>query len=330
MTPRAIGGLRWAIGAVCLVLLGCSVGRSPWEETPGSPRVVVTIAPLYSFVKAVGGDRVAVRCLCTTTGPHHYEADASDVRMVASANVLFAVGLGLDETFADKLYKQCGNPKLRYLELGEEVDQKLLRKLTTPIAHGDHVHDGADPHIWLGLDVVGPMVDLIARELSQVDPEHAGEYRDNAEKYRKRLDALKKEGEKLQEDGKQPRIITNHDSMHYFARTFKIDIADILERNAGEAPAPQEMAKLVDRVVDSFKSGKGPPIRVIAIEPQFPQHATATSLKDEVKAKSGQEMKLVELDPLETADTEALKSEGAEWYENRIRANLKALSAGLR
>ena len=76
---------------------GCSEASDPWAGAP-RPRVVVTIAPLYSFVKGVMGKQGSVKCLCTTTGPHHYQPDTRDARLLRKADVVFGVGLKLDET----------------------------------------------------------------------------------------------------------------------------------------------------------------------------------------------------------------------------------------
>src|SRR5260370_30289409 len=74
---------------------GCSPAKAPWEGLGGPPRVVVSIPPLYSFVKAVGGNHVGVICLCTETGPHHYETTAQDAPAVREADLLVGIGLGL-------------------------------------------------------------------------------------------------------------------------------------------------------------------------------------------------------------------------------------------
>ena len=47
--------------------------------------MVVSFAPLDSFVKSVGGKHVGVICLATTTGPHEYEYN------VAAASVFLLV-----------------------------------------------------------------------------------------------------------------------------------------------------------------------------------------------------------------------------------------------
>src|SRR5689334_6200323 len=84
-------------------LSGCGLAKDPWAGERASPKVVVTIAPLQSFVKGVMGKQGAVRCLCTTTGPHHYHPDSRDARLLEKADVVFGIGLQLDDTFTEAL-----------------------------------------------------------------------------------------------------------------------------------------------------------------------------------------------------------------------------------
>src|SRR5262245_59371133 len=92
------------LGIVLLLPFGCGRPVDPWTTESGEPRIIVTVAPLYSFVRAVAGEDAAIKCLCTTTGPHHYEADFCDARLMEGADLVFAVGLALDDSFTDALY----------------------------------------------------------------------------------------------------------------------------------------------------------------------------------------------------------------------------------
>ncbi len=295
----------------------------PWLSEPGSPRVVVTIPPLESMVKAVGGDGVAVRCLCTTTGPHHYQADAADSRRVGGADLFLAVGLTLDESFSDVMQARCGNSHLRYRKLGDDLPPELLRKLPSPIRHGDHVHTGYDPHVWLGLEQAEKMAEEVAAELGRVKPEQAAAYKENATRYVARLKALGEDGRKLLQGKKTRRILTHHDSLHYFAKSFGLEIAGVIQTGAGEEPTPRQFLALVKLCREAEKNGK--PVGVIAVEPQYPKHTSARALQKELQ-NDKVKIELAEVDPLETADRDSLKNEGARWYENRMRANLQALA----
>src|SRR5262249_19088288 len=135
--PRSAISLLTLGLVMMLGWLGCSPAPDPWGGAP-SPRVVVTFAPLYSFVKGVGGDHVAVRCLCTTAGPHHYEESAQDHQLVRDADLLFALGLTLDEKFADALAKDSRSKGFQYVKLGE----RLPRALLLPMGHHDEHEKG--------------------------------------------------------------------------------------------------------------------------------------------------------------------------------------------
>src|SRR5271166_6586126 len=106
---------------------GCAVQDEAWKGA-ASPRVVVTIPPLASFVKGVGGEHVTVHSLCTNQGPHQYDYSVSDLRYFRRADLFFANGLTLDEAFADRLDKNSGNARLRYVKLGDRLPRDLLLK----------------------------------------------------------------------------------------------------------------------------------------------------------------------------------------------------------
>jgi zinc transport system substrate-binding protein len=301
---------------------GCSSGKGPWEGQPGSVRVVVTIAPLYSLVKAVGGDRVAVRCLCTTTGPHHFTADTRDVAMFRQAHLFLAVGLSLDDNFADQLHALARRRDLPHVKLGGKVP-KLIEST------GEHVHaDGTvhktgkhDPHVWLGLPEMIALADVVRDELTAVDPEGAATYKQRAEETKGRYAKLLAEGKAQFDKKKTKRLITSHEALGYFARAFVLEIAGTVQPWPGEAPTGKHLEKLVKLCGD-----KSNPVGAITMEPQYRGSSAPRFLRDAIK---GVKVPLVEIDTLETADEAQLTSKGAAWYEERMRQNIKALADAL-
>jgi ABC-type Zn uptake system ZnuABC Zn-binding protein ZnuA len=325
---RVMRAWIWAgllVGSVALVfgVLGCTRAPDPWENVPGEPRVVVTIAPLYSFVKAVGGDRPAVICLCKDRGPHHFQYDVREAVLLQKADLFFAVGLTLDDHFADKMARASQRPELRHVRLGNLLPDDLKIKLAEPIQHGDHTHEGFDPHAWLGIDQAVNMVERVRDELVRVDAAHAEDYKQNAADYIKRLKALKEDGRARIANGKHKRIISHHDSLRYFAECFKVDMVDVIEKTPGSEPAGRHLARLVDTCL----AKTGPPITAIAVEPQYPKNTSAKTLMTEVNKKGGN-LVLIEIDPLETTDAALLEQLGAKWYETKMRENLDALAKG--
>jgi ABC-type Zn uptake system ZnuABC Zn-binding protein ZnuA len=320
--------LGWVAGLAGLAVVGCTPAPDPWKGEPEKPRVVVTIAPLSSFARAVLGDRGALRCLCTTTGPHHYQADSKDARLLTKAHVFFAVGLKLDDVFADAIQGQARNPKLRYVKLGERFPTSKLLMLKEEEhdhdqehGHAEHAHQHGkhDPHLWLGIPEAVFVVKEMAKELSAADPDEADTYQKNAADYVKRLEKLQADGKAMLQGKKSKRIICFHDSFGYFARSFDLKIAEAIEMSPGDEASPGHRRKLVKLCLDKSK-----PIGAITVEPQYPE-ASAEVIQKELKAR-GVTVPLVKVDPLETAEPKELEKEGGDWYLARQRKNLKALA----
>lgn len=320
MTRRHLLSLMLLVGLPVLPVLfllvpGCAKHGDVWEGKGGPPRVVVSFAPLYSFVKSVGGDHVGVVCLATDTGPHEYKYNARDNISVRNADLLLALGLGLDEKYTDSLSRSSANSKLHFVILGKKLPKALLKK-------EEHKNE-YDPHVWLGIPQAIELVGLIRDELKAVDPDkgHAADYDHNAAAYIKELKELHAQGKKDLADKKDKRLISFHESLNYFADSFGLTIVDVIEVGPGVEPTGDWMKHLVDECVAKD-------IKYIAVEPQYPTGSSAkTLLKELDKKKKDFKVEMIEIDPLETADPDKLS---AELYMETMKANLKTLAETLK
>jgi zinc transport system substrate-binding protein len=319
--------LAWAflliLGGGCLIgLNSCTKAPDPWAglDDGGKKRVVVSFPPLYSFTKAVGGDHVAVICLCVT-GPHEFDPDVKKSLVLNKADLLIGNGLGLDR-FTDKVIEHSDNKKIRQVKVGELLPQEILLE-DEDEDHKDQKAKGRDPHIWLGSAEAILMVDKIRDELIALDPAHKDDYTKNAAQYVDKLKALQADGEKQLKGKTNSRIVSSHDALGYFARTFKLEVIPIVE-TPEEKAGSAKLAKLVQQMHDED-------IRVIAIEPgEASASKSANTLLAEIKDPARRErVKIVEVDPLETADETELKAEGGDWYLKRMRQNIDTLFQAL-
>jgi zinc transport system substrate-binding protein len=314
--------------AMLVGMSGCSRSGDPWQGETGTPRVVVTLAPLYSFVKGVTGNQAAVKCLCTTTGPHHHQPDTRDAYALEKADIVFSIGLKLDDTLTGGLATMARRKDIPIVKLGEKLPKKMLHDMEGDHDHdhdaakGGHHHDHGqtDPHVWLGIPQAIKMVETIRDELAKVDEAHAGDYKKNADEYIKSLKALEADGKKLLADKKNKRIVSFHDALGYFSRTFDLEVVDVIELGPGDEPTAKHLTDVVKKCRD-----KENPVGAITVEPQYPKSTSAKIVQDELKAK-GIAIELVTVDPLETANPDEIKNEGAKWYEARMRQSLKALA----
>jgi ABC-type Zn uptake system ZnuABC Zn-binding protein ZnuA len=324
---KRAAGIAALAAAIPLILFGCtrtnkSGGDADWPDKPG-PKVVVSFAPLYCFAANVAGDDATVKNVMTSTGPHDFNPTEQDVRLVAKADLLFVIGLGLDEGPAETMKKGSGNDRLKIIELGEKIPKDKRCE-----GHCEHVHKagekhdhGDDPHVWLSPDHAALMVNTIRDELKAADPAHAAGYDSRAAAYVARLAALKAEGLALLKDKKDNRLVTFHDSLPYFAQCYGLEIRGVLTQKPGQEPDAKQMRTLISICADETK-----PTRVIAVEPQYSTSNSGETLKKELQAKKVDAV-LVEIDPLETVRPDDLKPD---WYETKMRANLKALADALK
>jgi ABC-type Zn uptake system ZnuABC Zn-binding protein ZnuA len=319
--------MRWKnlIGLVAVIGLGCARAPDPWTEQPG-PKVLAYFPPIYSLAATVAGDDAQVYSLIRHVGPHHFDPKPRDARALARADVFFTIGLGLDDAVVRKMTAATSNPKLRHVALGTKLPKESLREGGCEhCKHGDHAHTHEhgeaeyDPHVWLGPPEAIRMTEAIVAELKAVDPAHADGYAARGAALIDRLKTLEAEGRALLAGkSEKAKVISFHDSMHYFARSFGADVVDSIEA-PGQEPSPKKIARLVEACK---KNG----VRLIAVEPQYSANTSARVLLDELK-RAGIDAAFVELDPLETADPAELN---AGWYERKMRQNLANLAGAMK
>lgn len=309
-----------SLSAVLPVLaLGCGGGESAWDANRPGPKVVVSFAPLYCFAANVAGPDAQVKSIMTTTGPHDFNPTDSDARLLARADLLLINGLNLDDGLANALKRGSGNRLLTVLNLGEKIpEDQLMQGECHHVGH-QHDHDhGRDPHIWLSPDFAIRMTEAIRDDLMARDPAHAAGYEQRAAEYTAKLKKLKADGLDMLKDKKDRKLVTFHESLNYFARSFDLSIAGVVQKQPGVEPNTSEIAELV-KVCGEKK------VRLIAVEPQFggASSGSAEAILKELKRRSNlADAALVEIDPLETVTPSALTPD---WYEKKMRANLEAL-----
>lgn len=326
LTRRLAVGLI-AILAAVLPLVGCKPRDTATAfQGTGDVKVAVSFPALYSLAANVVGDTGTVQSVKSTQGAHGGEVTEGERRVIASADILFINGLGLDDEFEKKLREGSANPTITVVKLGDTLNSRkhsLMLHSDEPCVDGDHEHDhgGHDPHVWMGIEPVKRYVDYIAEELGKKYPQHKDTFFNNAKGYKEKLDAIKQEGEAALAGTKPDdrKMVTAHGSMAYFAATFKMTVVDTIQKTAGSEPTKKQLDELVAKC-------KKENVRVIAAEPQFSKLGGVKTLADELK-RAGVTATVIELDNLETATTDELKPD---WYELKMRANIAALKDAFR
>lgn len=225
--------------------------------------VLTSTSDLQAIVAEIGGKEVKSESLCKgSQDPHYLEAKPSYMVKASKADLLIAIGLGLEQGWLPSIQRGARNPKIQagqngFLEVGKSVDPLEVPTGKVTRAEGD-VHPEGNPHILLDPIRAGQVAVVIAKRLGDLDPAHAKDFAGRAELLKKRLeDATKTWSERIAKS-KVQKVITFHKTLTYFFDRFKLENPAILEPLPGVPPT----AKHVLEVIEIAKREKVPLILV--------------------------------------------------------------------
>lgn len=209
--------------------------------------VVVTIPVLKDLTEQVGRSHVRVQSLLSGyENEHTYSPKPSDLVAVRKAHVLFEIGIGL-EVWVASLVKTAGSPSLRVVTTSQGIG---VIHDDTDHRHGPHDGETAggatgNPHIWLDPDNAVIMLRHITEALSQIDPVHTDEYRNNLATYLQQLEQLRAELSRKVQSLPDRRFIAHHPAWPYFARHFGFEIAGTIQMQSGAESSALHLQSLI-------------------------------------------------------------------------------------
>jgi ABC-type Zn uptake system ZnuABC Zn-binding protein ZnuA len=252
--PYGLLSLLFCTGIVLLTACNQQAGQ---PSNGAMPKVVATTTILGDVVSRVGGDLIELNILLPVgADPHGFDPTPQDVAVIADAEVVFANGLGL-EVFLDNLIESAGaedrvvfvSDGLDLLAIDADLDDQHEED-----QHQENDHAGSDPHTWTDPNNVLVWVGNIQRKLSEVDPENAPVYAENAQKYAaelKDLDAwIRQQVASIPPENR--KLITDHALFNYFAEEYGLNQVGALIPGYSTLaePTARELAAIEDAISD--------------------------------------------------------------------------------
>ena len=279
-----------------LIIAGCGGGKK--KE---GIQIVTSFFPMYVATINVtdGIDGVNVRNMTApqTGCLHDYQLSVEDMKHLEDADIFVVNGGGM-ESFLSKVTES--KKKLQVVEAAKDIP--MLKDA-----------EGPNPHLWVGITCYIQQVKNIADQLAKADAKHADLYKKNAEAYIAKLNRLKQDMHAKLDPLKNRKIVTLHEAFPYMAQEFKLEIVDVVEREPGTEPTPQELEALIKQV-------KGMPVKALFAEPQYSPAAAET-----VARESG--AKIYQLDPCVTGEA---KPENKDAYLKAMAKNADVLAEALK
>lgn len=249
------------------------------ESEAAKLNVQVSFYPMYEFTKNVAGDLADVHTLVPAgMEPHDWEPTPQDMASIEKADVLVYNGAGM-ESWIDQVTDSLGNDKLIQVEASHGID--LLEGTEDEHDHDhadgatndehdhdhadeaateehdhdadaeegqghDHDHGGLDPHVWLSPALAVKEVRNIEAGLAQAAPEHAEQFKQNADAYVTQLELLDKDFKVAVTDSKRKDFITQHAAFGYLAQEYGLKQVPIAGLSPEQEPSAAQMASVID------------------------------------------------------------------------------------
>jgi ABC-type Zn uptake system ZnuABC Zn-binding protein ZnuA len=238
-------------GAAAPASVAAEAGSLGWadELTGGDDRldVTTTVAPISSIVRNIGGTRIRLRGIVPdATNSHTFEPSPSDARTLASADLIVANGLNLEEPTL-RLAEVSKRSEAGVVLLGDAAltPDEWIFDFSFPASQGD-----PNPHVWMSVPYAVRYAELVRDALADADPANADYYGENLERYTERLDALDAAIRQLvptvSEENR--RLLTYHDSWAYWAREYGFEVIGAVQASDFSEPSPREVARLIEQI----------------------------------------------------------------------------------
>lgn len=281
-----------------LILLILTILAIPAQAA--SPRIMVSIKPIHSLVAGVMQGVGEPDLLITgTQSPHTFNLRPSDVKKLNSAELIIWVGEGfetfLTHTLASlpsqtRIVKLMGHAGVAQLPIRQggvwEKRHHHRKQETTGVPHTANQKEPhhSDPHIWLSPTNARTIVGIVKEKLSEIDPDNAARYQQNARNLKNQLNKLDQELlERLSKVQWIPFIVF-HDAYQFFERHYTLNVIGSITLSPERMPG----AKRIHEIRAKLKKLG---VRCIFSEPQFEPKLIKTIVE-------GTEVRTGTLDPL--------------------------------
>mgnify|MGYP001305900790 FL=1 len=276
-----------------------------FQNNARSSEIITTIKPVYSLVKEIVGNQIAIDLLVEgQQSSHNYQIKPSQLKKINKAKIIFYVSPKIEHFIAEAIKNfsgyhmelaDVGGLEMHVFRKGGAWDVKSPNHKWGPYkAHekenghegGKHKTEGAmiDPHIWLSPANAKILSVAIAEKLSLLHPDQGKLFLKNAKKFNRRIDdADRKIASHLKAFQKNPFIVF-HDAYQYFEKHYNLTGSGSIAIKPDESVSIKRLSEIKGKIKDLN-------VTCVFKEPQFSEKLVKTVTED-TKAKISQ------IDPL--------------------------------
>lgn len=289
------------------MLLSCGGNETTSQE---ELYVVATTGMIADAVQQIVGDSATVVGLMGPgVDPHLYKATRSDLSELRKADMVFYNGLYLEGKIGEVMEKFSQQKPV--FAITEGIAEEQLIELEAGVY---------DPHIWFDVSLWQQAVEYMAEKLSEVDPDNAAYYQQNAEAYMAQLAELHQWTlDKIASIPQQQRVlITAHDAFNYFGEAYNIEVRGLQGISTIAEFGLRDVSNLVNYIAERQ-------IKAVFVESSVPTKSLEAVVEG-VRNRGRQ----VKIGGTLYSDAMGSPASGAGNYIDMVKANVKTITDSLK
>jgi ABC-type Zn uptake system ZnuABC Zn-binding protein ZnuA len=164
--------------------------------------------------------------------------------LLSTADVVYINGLGLEEP-TKELAEENLKQGAAVVELGTMSipERQYIYDFSFPKSEGK-----PNPHLWTDPTLVRRYAQIVKDDMSRRDPDNAGYYAQNYEKFAALIAELDAAMRTSFATVPKRELLTYHDAYAYFAKTYDWKVIGAIQVSDFEDPTPREVAGLIQQV----------------------------------------------------------------------------------
>ncbi len=212
-------------------------------------QIDATYATLGAIAKKIGGDAVHVDVLGSPKyDPHFIVPKPSLLAKLRRADLLIINGGGLELGWLPPLLRNANNAKIQNGAAGFLDISHFIPMIDVPAsvsrAYGD-VHAQGNPHYTTDPHMVPLIAKAIMQKLTEIDPAHAAQYRQNYDAFTRSWQAWLQRYDARMAACKGKKVVQYHELFNYFLKRYHIESYGTIEPLPGIAPSSRHTAELI-------------------------------------------------------------------------------------
>ena len=323
---KRITAIVLCIVLVCAAFCGCSTNETKGEKNIDKLKIVTTIFPIFDWVKNIVGDAEAQVDMLLDTGVdlHSFQPTVQDIMKISECDVFIYVG-GESDAWVDDALKEKTNPDMIVINLMDVLKDRIKEEEIIEGMEAEEEEEGEeeggpeyDEHIWLSLKNAVISCEAIRDGLIKANAKDEQTYKDNADAYIERLNALDGEYEQTAANAKVKTLVFgDRFPFRYMVDDYGLSYYAAFIGCSAESEASFETIVFLSGKVDELGLNY-----IMKIEGS--DGSIAQTIKDNTQSK---DQEILTLDSLQSVTAQDV-ADGAS-YLDIMRKNLTALHTAL-